>query len=43
MILFHGSNMIIETPDLSKSKPFKDFGRGFYLSANTINSKIWTY
>lgn len=34
MILYHGSNMVIETPDLSKSKPFKDFGKGFYLSAN---------
>lgn len=32
--LFHGSNVKIETPDLAHSKPFKDFGRGFYLSAN---------
>ena len=33
MILYHGSNVMIETPDVSKSKPFKDFGQGFYLSA----------
>lgn len=32
--LYHGSNMKIETPDLVHSKPYKDFGRGFYLSAD---------
>lgn len=32
MILYHGSNMVIDTIDLSKSKPNKDFGKGFYLS-----------
>ena len=32
MILFHGSNVPIEIIDLSKSRPGKDFGRGFYLS-----------
>ena len=30
--LYHGSNQKIEVPDLQHSKPFKDFGRGFYLS-----------
>lgn len=30
--LYHGSNTKIEVPDLIHSKPFKDFGRGFYLS-----------
>lgn len=30
--LYHGSNVKIEVPDLAHSKPFKDFGRGFYLS-----------
>ena len=30
--LYHGSNVKIEVPDLKHSKPFKDFGRGFYLS-----------
>lgn len=34
MILYHGSNIQIDVPDLSISKPFKDFGRGFYLSAD---------
>ena len=32
--LYHGSNTKIEVPDLVHSKPFKDFGRGFYLSAD---------
>lgn len=34
MILYHGSNIKIEVPNLEKSKPYKDFGRGFYLSAD---------
>lgn len=33
MILYHGSNVAIEKIDLSASRPGKDFGRGFYLSA----------
>ena len=32
MILYHGSNIPIDIIDLAKSKPNKDFGRGFYLS-----------
>lgn len=32
MRLYHGSNVEIENPCLSFSKPFKDFGKGFYLS-----------
>lgn len=34
MILYHGSNIKVSVPDLSCSKPFKDFGKGFYLSDN---------
>lgn len=34
MILYHGSNVSIETIDLSCSKPNKDFGRAFYLSSD---------
>ena len=33
MILYHGSNMVIDKVDLTKSKVGKDFGCGFYLSA----------
>ena len=34
MILYHGSNMDIREIDLSMSKVGKDFGCGFYLSAD---------
>ena len=37
--LYHGSNTKIEVPDLIHSKPFKDFGRGFYLS--TDKQQAW--
>ena len=32
MTLYHGSNVEIGVIDLSKSRPGKDFGKGFYLS-----------
>jgi hypothetical protein len=32
MILYHGSNIKIAEIDLEKCRPFKDFGRGFYLT-----------
>ncbi|MBQ3427750.1 MAG: DUF3990 domain-containing protein [Clostridia bacterium] len=32
MILFHGSNTDINDIDLNMCRPFKDFGRGFYLT-----------
>ncbi len=34
MKLYHGSNVAIDVIDLSKSRPGKDFGKGFYLSAD---------
>lgn len=32
MILYHGTNMEFGEIDLSKSLPYKDFGKGFYLT-----------
>ena len=32
MILYHGSNIKIKEIDLSKCKPYKDFGQGFYCT-----------
>lgn len=32
MILFHGSNIEIFDIDFTKCKPYKDFGKGFYLT-----------
>jgi hypothetical protein len=34
MKLYHGSTIDIQQIDLAKSKPNKDFGRAFYLSAD---------
>jgi hypothetical protein len=39
MKLYHGSNVKIENIDLLKCHPFKDFGRGFYLT--TIKQQAW--
>ena len=32
MLLYHGSNTDIKEIDLSMCRPYKDFGRGFYLT-----------
>lgn len=32
MILYHGTNTNIEYIDLSMCRPYKDFGKGFYLT-----------
>ncbi len=32
MVLFHGSNTDIKVIDLAMCRPYKDFGRVFYLT-----------
>ena len=32
MKLYHGTNLDIKDIDLSKCRPYKDFGQGFYLT-----------
>ena len=39
MKLYHGSNIEIERIDLSGCKPFKDFGKGFYLTEIELQAK----
>jgi hypothetical protein len=34
MILFHGSNTIVEIPNLALSRKSLDFGSGFYTTVN---------
>ena len=34
MQLYHGSNQVIQVPDLGKGRKFLDFGCGFYLSVS---------
>lgn len=39
MRLYHGSTVNIETILLEKSKPYKDFGKAFYLSAERTQAE----
>ena len=39
MKLYHGSNINIRQIDLDKSKPNKDFGRGFYLTSDRAQAQ----
>ena len=39
MKLYHGSYVEIERIDLEKSRPFKDFGKAFYLSS--VEQQAW--
>ncbi len=41
IILYHGTDAKIPTPDLTKCKTFRDFGRAFYLSYNMGLAKDW--
>ena len=34
MILYHGSYCVVQNPVLNKCSPYKDFGRGFYLTTS---------
>ena len=39
MRLYHGTDAFFERPDLAKCRPFKDFGRGFYLTPDLAVAK----
>lgn len=39
MKLYHGSNVMIDQVDFTKCHPFKDFGRGFYLTDNIKHAR----
>lgn len=38
MKLYHGTNVDFQKIDLQKSKPNKDFGKGFYLSSEYVQA-----
>ncbi|MBP5456634.1 MAG: DUF3990 domain-containing protein [Paludibacteraceae bacterium] len=38
MKLYHGSNTDIQQIDLAKSRPNKDFGKGFYLTTDKVQA-----
>jgi len=39
MRLYHGTNTLFDGPDLAKCRPYKDFGRGFYLTPDVAVAK----
>ena len=41
LTLYHGTNVRFQTIDLHKAKPFKDFGKGFYLTTNYKQAENW--
>ena len=42
MILYHGSNMIIEKPEVNVGRRALDFGAGFYLTSNRDQAMRWS-
>ena len=43
MKLYHGTNIDFDKIDISKSKPNKDFGCGFYLSFANVSQETKIY
>ena len=41
MILYHGSNVTVDTPHLLKIQRTLDFGRGFYTTSDFEQAKKW--
>lgn len=41
MIVYHGSNQILEKPDVRFSKKYLDFGKGFYLTTFQSQAEKW--
>lgn len=42
MTVYHGSNQIVSIPDISYSKNFLDFGKGFYVTTFQKQAEKWT-
>ncbi len=41
MILYHGSNMAVEKPEIRKNLRALDFGAGFYLTTSRSQAEKW--
>lgn len=41
MIVYHGSNLDVRTPELLPSKRLLDFGAGFYVTSDFEQAKKW--
>ena len=42
MILYHGSNIVVEKPMILIPNPYLDFGAGFYITSNLTQAKSFT-
>lgn len=41
MLLYHGSNVAVETPQILKTDRKLDFGTGFYLTSSYEQAERW--
>ena len=41
MLLYHGSKKVVERPNFSYNKAYRDFGNGFYLTINENKAKSY--
>jgi hypothetical protein len=41
MILYHGSNVVVEKPEVNAGRRALDFGAGFYLTSNRDQAERW--
>lgn len=41
MIVYHGSNMVVDHPDVNHSYRNLDFGRGFYVTTVKEQAEKW--
>ena len=39
MIIYHGSNMLVEKPKITEQNRFLDFGTGFYTTTNQFQAE----
>ena len=41
MILYHGSTVLVDTPEIRNGKTFLDFGTGFYTTTSYAQAERW--
>lgn len=41
MIVYHGSEVSVETPDITYGRDNTDFGKGFYVTDNLVMAEKW--
>ena len=41
MIVYHGSHLIVQKPDICYSKSTLDFGSGFYVTPDINQAELW--